>query len=72
MGRDWLLNALAMCERHVTQSTFHLADQEKRIAAGVAAGREMSVSLSIMSTLQETHRLHVEHRDTIARELKAL
>ena len=72
MGRDWLLNALAMCERHIAGSSLILAAQEKRIAAGDAAGRDMFDSRSFLSTLQDTHRLHVEHRDAIVRRLNVM
>ena len=69
MGRDWLLNALAMCERHIALSNRLLADQEKRIAAREAGGLNVSDSRALLDTFEETHRLHVEHRDLIARQL---
>ena len=72
MGRNWLLGALAMCDRHIVASDLILAAQQNRIAVGEAVGRNMCDSRSLMSTLRETHRLHVEHRASLVRQLDAL
>lgn len=72
MTRDWLLNALATCDRHIAASDLILAAQKVRIEAGEAAGRDVSGSRSLMDTFQESHRLHVAQRAQLILELASV
>lgn len=60
---------LAQAERHVALSDKHIARQIEIIDGLERAGRSTDLALDILATYRQLRASHVEHRDTIRREL---
>ncbi|MGY3036177.1 hypothetical protein ACVIIV_005347 [Bradyrhizobium sp. USDA 4354] len=61
---------LAEAERHVALSDKHIARQIEIIDELERAGRSTDLALDILATYRMVRASHVEHRDTIRRELE--
>ena len=60
---------LAQAERHIALSNKHIARQIEIIDRLERAGRSTNLALDILATYRLLRASHVEHRDTIRREL---
>ena len=63
---------LKQSERHVTQSTQHVHEQEARIVSLELGGNDTTRSRALLKTFRESLRLHSEGRDRLLDELAAL
>ena len=62
---------LEMVERHIAGGKRHLAQQAARIAKLEALGLDTYSAETLLTILNQSQRLHIEHRDRLLRETNA-
>ena len=60
---------LELACRHVAEGALRVADQQRRVAEQVRAGRDARLSMRVLETFQDTQHLLLEHRKIILGEL---
>jgi len=71
MDRQKMLEHLAMAERHVAEGGILVCRQQALIAELDRDGHDTRAAWTILATMLETQRLHVEDRDRILKELSS-
>jgi hypothetical protein len=69
MDREMLEQHLAMVEGHVTLGEGHLAGQQELISRLERAGHDTGEARRLLILFEETHEMHLAHRDRLRREL---
>ena len=60
---------LFVAERHLREGEQHISQQERVIAQLKRAGRDLAFALSVLDTLIETQKAHLQERDLIVAEV---
>ena len=60
---------LHRAQAEIEESLGHLAEQRAFIANRLAEGADVTQSCNLLVNLEDTHFLHVQHRDRLRRKL---
>jgi hypothetical protein len=63
---------LRLANKHLRTAVYLVAVQESRVADDSAAGLDTSVSRRLLTSMHETLRLFVAHRQMILKEIDAM
>jgi hypothetical protein len=69
IDREKTLQRLNGLEQQVALGERHIAEQRALIGKLEREGHDVSSATSLLATLEESQRLHVEHRDRLEKEL---
>ena len=69
MDKALIAHHLVQAEDHVIQSITHLLRQREIVGELERHGQDASPAKDFLRLLQETHALHVQHRDRLKQQL---